>query len=88
MDVKEAKNELRQAIWRRIQDEGVARFPGAKGRIPNFVGAEAAAEMLARLDPWCQARHIKANPDSPQLPARRAALRQGSVVYMAVPQAA
>jgi 5-formyltetrahydrofolate cyclo-ligase len=27
-----------------------------------------------------------ANPDSPQLPVRRAALRQGKIVYMAVPR--
>jgi len=29
---------------------------------------------------------VKANPDSPQLPVRRAALRAGKTVYMAVPR--
>ena len=31
-----------------MEREGVARFPGAEGRIPNFAGAKAAAERLAR----------------------------------------
>jgi hypothetical protein len=33
----------------------VARFPGAEGRIPNFTGAEAAAERLRRLPVWTAA---------------------------------
>jgi 5-formyltetrahydrofolate cyclo-ligase len=64
----------------------VARFPGAEGRIPNFVGAEAAAERLAGTDEWRAARVVKANPDSPQLPVRARALADGKVLYMAVPR--
>ncbi len=30
----------------------VTRFPGARGRIPNFIGAEAAARRLAGTDEW------------------------------------
>src|SRR5687768_8540494 len=36
----------RERVWARLEDAGAARFPGAKGRIPNFDGAAAAAERL------------------------------------------
>ena len=35
--------------------EGVSRFPGAEGRIPNFAGAKGAAERLAKHPAWTQA---------------------------------
>jgi 5-formyltetrahydrofolate cyclo-ligase len=66
--------------------EGVSRFPGAEGRIPNFAGAKAAAERLAQHRVWKRADVVKANPDSPQTHARRLALEQGKVVVMAVPR--
>jgi len=73
-------------VWALLRERGVARFPGARGRIPNFTGAEAAAERLADLGEWQAARTIKANPDSPQLPVRRRALAEGKILYMAVPR--
>src|SRR3954453_1486836 len=66
--------------------EGVSRFPGAEGRIPNFAGAKAAAERLARHSAWQNAEVIKANPDSPQTHVRRLALDQGKTIVMAVPR--
>lgn len=57
-----------------------------KGRIPNFEGADRAAEQLRQLDVWQDARVLKANPDSPQRWPRRNALRSGKVLYMAVPR--
>ena len=66
----------------------VARFPGAAGRIPNFTGAEAAAERLRGTKAWPAARTLKANPDSAQLPVRQRALEDGKTVYMAVPRLA
>ena len=57
--------------------EGVSRFPGAEGRIPNFAGAKAAAERLPRHPAWQNAETLKANPDSPQTHARRLALAAG-----------
>lgn len=38
-----SKPELREHTWRLLEIHRAARFPGAKGRIPNFVGAERAA---------------------------------------------
>jgi len=55
-----------------------------EGRIPNFVGAEAAAERLAGEPVFEEAAVLKCNPDSPQLPVRRRALEEGKVIYMAV----
>ena len=66
--------------------EGVSRFPGAEGRIPNFAGAKLAAQKLAGHRLWKRARVVKANPDSPQTHARRQALEEGKVLVMAVPR--
>lgn len=82
------KQILRERGWRAIRDAGVARFPGVEGRIPNFVGAEVAADRLRRTAEWQRAHYLKCNPDSPQLPVRKQALLDGKVVYMAVPKLA
>ena len=55
------KTDVRARAWKAIRDAGVARFPGVEGRIPNFVGAEAAAERLAATDVWKRAKAIKAS---------------------------
>jgi 5-formyltetrahydrofolate cyclo-ligase len=80
------KDQIRKAVWKSMDREGVSRFPGAEGRIPNFAGAKAAAERLAGHRVWKRAHVVKANPDSPQTHARRLALEQGKVVVMAVPR--
>jgi 5-formyltetrahydrofolate cyclo-ligase len=81
------KQAVREDVWDALEAEGIARFPfPPHGRIPNFDGADAAVERLAALPEWAEADAVKANPDAPQLPARRAALRAGKTVYMAVPR--
>ena len=87
-DVLAAKAELRQEVWSAMKAARVARFPGAAGRIPNFTGAEAAAERLRAIPAWQRARTLKSNPDSAQLPVRQRALEDGKTVYMAVPRLA
>jgi 5-formyltetrahydrofolate cyclo-ligase len=82
----DAKQEARERIWELLERERAARFPGARGRIPNFRGAEQAAARLAELPEWRSARVIKANPDAPQLPVRRRARKDGKTLYMAVPR--
>jgi 5-formyltetrahydrofolate cyclo-ligase len=81
-----SKREVRRAVWKAMESEGVARFPGAQGRIPNYAGAKLAAHKLAGHRVWKRARVVKANPDSPQTPVRRIALEQGKQVIMAVPE--
>ncbi len=83
-----AKAVLRQEVWAAMSAARVARFPGAAGRIPNFTGAEAAAERLRATPEWRSAGTVKANPDSAQLPVRQRALQDGKTVYMAVPRLA
>jgi 5-formyltetrahydrofolate cyclo-ligase len=87
-DVLAAKASLREQVWAAMSAARVARFPGAAGRIPNFTGAEAAAQRLRELPEWRDARTLKANPDLPQLPVRQRALEDGKTVYMAVPRLA
>lgn len=83
-----AKAELREQVWSALREQRQARFPGAHGRIPNFVGAEAAARRLADTEVWRRARTVKCNPDAPQWPVRQRALEDGKTVYMAVPRLA
>jgi 5-formyltetrahydrofolate cyclo-ligase len=83
-----AKAALRDEVWAALREAKAARFPGAENRIPNFVGAEAAAEALRGTDAWARARTVKSNPDSPQWPVRQRALEDGKTLYMAVPRLA
>ena len=83
MNTKEA---IRKEIWALLQKQKVARFPGADGRIPNFIGAEACAKQLAKTTYWKAAKVLKINPDSPQRAIRHRALAEGKIIYMAVPR--
>src|ERR1700735_4338143 len=87
-EVLAAKAALRQEVWDAMRSARIARFPGAAGRIPNFTGAEAAAERLRGTTQWQAARTVKANPDSAQWPVRQRALEDGKLLYMAVPRLA
>lgn len=80
------KAEIRKHVWKLLQENSAARFPGAVGRIPNFVGAEACAKQLAEMPYWKAAHVLKINPDSPQRAIRQRALAEGKIVYMAVPR--
>ena len=35
-----SKDDVRREVWKAMEREGVSRFPGAEGRIPNFAGAK------------------------------------------------
>jgi 5-formyltetrahydrofolate cyclo-ligase len=86
--ISAGKQAIRERVWELLERKGAARFPGAPGRIPNFVGSEAAARRLASLAEWDAARTVKCNPDSPQLPVRAAALAAGKMLFVAVPRLA
>ena len=82
-----SKDKIRLEIWKILEEEKVAIFPfPPKGRIPNFIGANIAAEKLDELSLWRKARVIKTNPDAPQKWVREKALKHGKIVYMAVPR--
>ena len=81
------KQALRERIWDALDATGEARFPfPPHGRIPNFADSADAAAGLTDLAAWRDATTVKANPDSPQLPVRRAALREGKMLFVAVPR--
>ena len=81
------KQAVREAVWDAFEAGDQARFPfPPHGRIPNFAGADAACERLTETAEWADAATLKCNPDAPQLPVRRAALRAGKTVYVAQPR--
>ncbi|WP_144798616.1 5-formyltetrahydrofolate cyclo-ligase [Halorubrum depositum] len=81
------KQAVREAVWDAFEAGDQARFPfPPHDRIPNFAGADAACERLTETDEWAAAETLKCNPDAPQLPVRRAALRAGKTVYVAQPR--
>ncbi|MGB7950245.1 MAG: 5-formyltetrahydrofolate cyclo-ligase [Candidatus Binatia bacterium] len=81
-----SKHEIRQEVWYLLKEKNVARFPGAEGRIPNFIGAEACTRVLCAMPYWQKAKSLKSNPDSPQRAIRQKALEEGKIIYMAVPR--
>lgn len=87
MSLSSRKQVLREEIWSRLDNSGIAVFPlPCRGRIPNFVGAQAAAQKLRRLEEWEEAEAVFANPDSPQRPVRETALNDRKVLIMASPK--
>ncbi|MFT5195131.1 MAG: 5-formyltetrahydrofolate cyclo-ligase [Candidatus Promineifilaceae bacterium] len=82
-----SKDQLRATIWTALQVSG-AGTGKLFDSIPNFVGAEAAAETLSQQPVWKEAKVVKSNPDSPQMPVRYRALRDGKLLYMPVPELA
>jgi 5-formyltetrahydrofolate cyclo-ligase len=86
-DVDQTKQAIRERVWSLLEHEQAAP-PGVHGRIPSFFGADQAADRLAALPVWRAALVIKAVPDTAQQPVRTHALREGKLVYMAVPKLA
>jgi len=81
------KQELRERVWRELERRGVVTFPRpARGRIPNFVGNDAAAARLRSLSAYESAKVIMVNPDAAQLAVRELALRDGKRLIMATPR--
>jgi 5-formyltetrahydrofolate cyclo-ligase len=85
--IDDAKEAIRHRVWQLLIDAGAAA-PDSYGKIPDFQGASSTASMLADLDAWKAAQVVKANPDTAQHPVRARALRDGKLVYMAVPRMA
>jgi 5-formyltetrahydrofolate cyclo-ligase len=79
------KDKLRLEIWSLLKQQA-ASVGDPFGHIPNFLGAELAAEKLASLPIWQQAKTMKCNPDSAQIAVRMRALQDGKRLYMAVPR--
>lgn len=83
-----SKHAVRQRVWDLLEARGAVRDASVHGRIPDFIGSTQAAEQLASVPVWKAAKVVKAVPDKAQLPVRARALREGKLVYMAVPKLA
>ncbi|MFX1561981.1 MAG: 5-formyltetrahydrofolate cyclo-ligase [Promethearchaeota archaeon] len=81
------KEMIRNKVWTRLTNAGVSRPPlPIHGRIPNFVGADYAAERLCQLPIVNNCQTVFCGPDSPQIPVRYRLLCEGKNVIMASPQ--
>jgi 5-formyltetrahydrofolate cyclo-ligase len=69
-----------------MEEARVTRFPRPFGRIPNFVGAESAAQKLCATDAFEKAKTVFCCPDSPQRSVRLNILRAGKILVMASPR--
>jgi 5-formyltetrahydrofolate cyclo-ligase len=79
------KDILRSEVWSLLVEHSVS-IGTVWSRIPNFIGADKAAQKLAELQIWKAAKVVKSNPDSPQIPVRLRALEDGKLVYVPVPE--
>ncbi|MBM7774309.1 5-formyltetrahydrofolate cyclo-ligase [Actinokineospora baliensis] len=82
------KGVARREVWAALTAAGAVRDEDVFGRIPDFIGADSAAQRLADMPAWKAARVVKVVPDKAQRPVRIRALREGKTVYMAVPKLA
>lgn len=80
-----SKDALRARIWGSLEATGAGIGP-CWSRIPDFEGADRAAERLAALPQWRAARTVKCNPDPPQRWIRKRALEEGKLVFTPVPE--
>jgi len=86
-NIDSVRAAIRERIWRILEERRIARPPfPVQGRIPNFVGAEQAADRLASTKEWMRASVVKINPDSPQRPLRYRALLEGKTLVMPTPR--
>ncbi|AWR93628.1 5-formyltetrahydrofolate cyclo-ligase [Acidianus brierleyi] len=81
------KQEIREEIWKILEEKNIASFPRpVYGRIPNFKGSNIAAQILSKTPEFKKAEVIKVNPDSPQRKIREIALTQGKKVLSPTPR--
>ncbi|CAA7396909.1 unnamed protein product [Spirodela intermedia] len=86
-DPKAWKWRIRKRIWDLMEAEGIAQNPRpVHHRIPNFVGANTAADALGGLDAFQKAQCVKVNPDSPQKMIRLLTLAGGKTLLTPQPR--
>lgn len=81
----QGKDALRERVWSALEAAG-AVDGDPRGGIPDFDGADRAADVLAEQDFWRDAAVVKCTPDACQAPIRLRALQENKLLYMAYPQ--
>lgn len=86
MTLREEKEFIRKSIYDELFNEGQSLRPkGDYGKIPNFKGADIAADLLRTTDEWKHSKTIFCSPDSAQIPVRYLALKDNKNLIMASP---
>jgi len=75
------RERLRRRVWHLMENAGVLTFPlDVFGRVPNFIGAEQAAELLAEQPEFERAKVIFVSPDHVLRRVRELVLDCGKVL--------
>lgn len=86
-DPKAWKWVIRKRVWDFMETRNIAQNPRpVHHRIPNFVGAAAAAQKLGGLEAFGVAKCVKVNPDSPQKQVRFLTLSGGKKLLTPQPR--
>ncbi|KAK6246432.1 hypothetical protein QUC31_001199 [Theobroma cacao] len=86
-DPKAWKWVIRKRIWDLMEARNIAQNPRpVHHRIPNFMGAPAAAKNLSELQVFGMANCVKVNPDSPQKQVRFLTLSDGKKLLTPQPR--
>lgn len=86
-DPKAWKWKIRKRVWDMMETLNIAQNPRpVHHRIPNFVGAAAAAKNLDGLEVFRDAKCVKVNPDSPQKQVRFLTLTGGKKLLTPQPR--
>ncbi|KAH7285816.1 hypothetical protein KP509_33G047400 [Ceratopteris richardii] len=81
------KWSIRNRVWDLMERENIAAFPRpVHHRIPNFIGAGAAATKLASLSVFQAAKCVKVDPDAPQKQVRYLALQGNKKLLVPQPR--
>ena len=81
------KWRIRKSVWDYLEDKNIAQFPRpVHHRIPNFQGADEAAENLATLPEFEAANMVKVNPDTPQRRVRHLVLENDKTLLTPQPR--
>jgi 5-formyltetrahydrofolate cyclo-ligase len=81
------KEIIRKMVWDSLADNNLILPPKpVHGRIPNFRGSTAAAELLKTTEEWKNSEVIFSSPDSAQKKVREYALKDKKVLIMASPK--
>jgi len=81
------RERLRRRIWHLMEEAGVLTFPlEVFGRVPNFIGAEQAAELLAQQPEFERAKVVFVSPDHVLRRVRELVLERGKVLAVSLPQ--
>mmetsp|Transcript_25336 Transcript_25336/g.50753 ORF Transcript_25336/g.50753 Transcript_25336/m.50753 type:complete len:411 (+) Transcript_25336:82-1314(+) len=81
------KWRIRKCVWDYLEEKNIAQFPRpVHHRIPNFMGADEAAENLASLPEFQAANMVKVNPDTPQRRVRHLVLENDKTLLTPQPR--